>query len=137
MPAQYTNVRDMNIRTLNKVVLTIWITGLVVGGATHVFDNIYFGLLPYRFAPDWLNIYWSSLGLLDFLAVLLLWKKRKLGILLTIAIMVSNVAINSLALHSLGVFSESLPLQIQSLFLGFCLGSAYLLWQQRGISDGS
>ncbi|RUO27135.1 hypothetical protein CWE09_07735 [Aliidiomarina minuta] len=116
---------------MNKIVLTIWCAGLVVGGATHVFDNIYFGFLPYRFAPDWLNIYWSSLGLLDFLAVFLLWKNRKWGILLTIAIMISNVAVNSLALHPLGVISESLPLQLQSLFLGFCLGSAYLLWQPQ------
>ena len=122
---------------MNKVVLTIWFAGLIAGGVTHVFDNIYFGFLPYRFAPGWLNIYWSSLGVLDFLAVILLWKKRNWGILLTIAIMISNVAINALALYSWGVISESLPLQLQSLFLGFCLGSAYLLWQQRGVADNS
>lgn len=114
------------------MVLIVWIAGMVAGGATHVFDNIYFGLLPYRFAPDWLNIYWSALGLLDLLAALLLWKVRKLGILLTIAIMLSNVIINSIAVHAMGVISETLPLQLQTLFLGFCLGSAYLLWPHRG-----
>ena len=114
------------------MVLIVWLAGMVAGGATHVFDNIYFGLLPYRFAPDWLNIYWSALGLLDLLAALLLWKVRKLGILLTIAIMLSNVIINSIAVHAMGVISETLPLQLQTLFLGFCLGSAYLLWPHRG-----
>ena len=116
---------------MKKVCLFIWCLCLFVAGATHVFDNIYFGFLPYRFAPDWLNIYWSSLAILDLLAVFLLIKYRNLGIILTLCIMVSNIVINSIAVYWLHVISERLPLQLQTLFLGFCLGSAYWLWESK------
>lgn len=125
----------MKIRALKNFIIAIWCVSLFAGGATHIFDNIYFGLLPYEFAPTWLNIYWSSLGILDFLAIFLLLKHYKYGIILTIGIMLSNVIVNSLAFYSLGFISDSLPLQLQTLFLGFCLGSAFLLWQPMRASD--
>jgi hypothetical protein len=59
----------METRSVVKIILGIWCACLIVGGATHIFDHIYFGLLPYKFAPLWLNIYWSALGVLDLLAV--------------------------------------------------------------------
>ena len=112
-----------------KIILGIWCACLIVGGATHIFDNVYFGLLPYKFVPLWLNVYWSALGVLDLLAVFLLLKYRLQGILLTLTIMFSNVLVNSIAYYSLGVISDAWSLQLQTLFFGFCLGSTFLLWR--------
>ncbi|WP_245921693.1 hypothetical protein [Bowmanella denitrificans] len=126
---------NMDINTVTKVILAIWCLCLMLGGATHIFDNLYFGLLPYKFVPSWLNAYWSALGVLDLVAVLLLLKWRKPGILLTLGIMLSDVTINSIAFYSLGVLPESWPLQLQTLFLGFCLGSAWLLWKPASMPE--
>jgi hypothetical protein len=119
----------METRSVVKIILGIWCACLIVGGATHIFDHIYFGLLPYKFAPLWLNIYWSALGVLDLLAVFFLLKYRLQGILLTLSIVLSNVLVNSIAYYSLGVISDAWSLQLQTLFFGFCLGSAFLLWR--------
>lgn len=116
-----------SMTTSSKIVLAVWCIGLVIGGATHVFDNLYFGFLPYGFAPLWLNLYWSALGIIDFIAVFLLLKHRTLGVWFTLVLMLSNVVINSVALYSLEVITEAWPLQFQTLFFGFCLGSVYLL----------
>lgn len=120
---------------MKRTALFIWCLCLFIAGGTHIFDNLYFGFLPYRFAPDWLNIYWSSLAILDLLAVFLLIKYRNLGIILTLCIMVSNVVINAIAVYWLHVISERLPLHLHTLFLGFCLGSAYWLWHKKARSS--
>jgi len=124
---------NMEVKPVVKTILCIWCACLIVGGATHIFDNVYFGLLPYKFAPLWLNIYWSALAILDFLAVFLLFKYRSQGVLLTLTIMLSNVIVNSIAFYSLGVISDAGSLQLQTLFFGFCLGSAFLLWRTSGV----
>lgn len=64
--------------------------------------------------------------MLDLLAIYLLFKSKKLGVLLTLTIMISGVFVNSLAYYSLNVISDPLSLQLQTLFLGFCIGSS--LW---------
>lgn len=66
----------------------------------------------------------------DFVAVFLLLKHRTLGVWFTLVLMLSNVVINSIALYSLEVITEAWPLQFQTLFFGFFLGSAYLLLRQ-------
>lgn len=108
---------------MERVCLVVILLCLAIGAGTHIFDNIYFGFLPYRFAPSWLNIYWTSLGIIDLLAVYLLIKYRNTGLFLTLALMSSNVVINSIAYYSLGVIKDPVALQLQTLFLGFCLGS--------------
>lgn len=119
----------MEVRSVVKIIFCIWCVCLIISGATHIFDNFYFGLLPYKFAPLWLNIYWSALGVLDLFAVFLLLKYRLQGIFLTLAIMSGNVLVNSVAYYSLGIISDAWPLQLQTLFFGFCLGSMFLLWR--------
>lgn len=117
---------------LDRAVVLLVILCLTIGAATHIYDNIIFGFLPYRFAPTWINIYWTSLSFVDLLAVYFLLRIRKVGVLLTLAIMLSNVIINSLAYYSLNVISDPLPLQLQTLFFGFCLGSSpWLIKRQK------
>lgn len=114
--------------TSTRLILIILSLCLAAGGATHVLDIVNGGWLPYKSVPLALNAFWTSLALLDFVAVLLLWASRKAGIALTTAIMLADVAINSYATYGLGLGVSFLPLQAQTLFLGFVLGSLALVW---------
>lgn len=116
---------------MERVVVFVLCLCLLIGGATHIFDNLYYGFLPYKFVPQWINIYWTALAVVDIVAVYLLIKYRNAGLLLTLAIMFSDVAINSIAFYSLNVISDSSALQLQTLFLGFCIGSSIWLWQSK------
>lgn len=68
------------------------------------------------------------LVLLDALTVVfLLSGRRRAGLALAVCIMVLDVAVNSLAHYILGG-AFGYALQLQSLFLGFVLGSVCFLW---------
>lgn len=109
---------------------------LAAGGSTHVIDITRGGFLPYHGVPLPLNMFWTSLAALDFIAVFLLWKSRNAGVLLTTAIMCADVAVNSYASYGLGiVFQSFAPLQAQSLFLGFVLGSFAIVWRTKPLPN--
>ncbi|WP_444956784.1 hypothetical protein [Microbulbifer sp. ZKSA002] len=116
---------------MERICIAIISLCLIIGGVTHIFDNLHFGFLPYKFAPTWVNLYWSSLGIIDFLAVYLLLKRRKHGITLTLLIMISDVVINSAAYYSMQIINDPVALQLQTLFLGFCLGACMWLWKNN------
>ena len=116
---------------MDRVVIFVLCICLFIGGATHIFDNLYYGFLPYKFVPEWINIYWTALAFIDIVAVYLLVKCRNAGLVLTLVIMLSDVVINSFAFYSLNVISDSSALQLQTLFLGFCIGSSIWLWQSN------
>jgi len=114
-----------------RIILFILSLCLVVGGSTHVIDIVLGGFLPYSGVPIPLNIFWTSLAFFDFAAVFLIWKKRKAGLLLMTAIMLADVIINSYAGYYMKLFQSFAPLQAQSLFLGFVLGSIAFIWPKR------
>ena len=109
-----------------RIILLLWSVGFLVGTTTHVIDVATLGWVPQNQAPLWMNVYWTSLTLLDPLVVVLLWTRRRYGIYLGLAVMITDVAINSYAAYGLGV-GVSMFLQLQSLFGGFVIGSAALL----------
>lgn len=97
---------------------------LATGALMHWLDIAAAGWFPYRFAPLTFNAYWTGLAFADPLAALLLWHGRPAirwtGALLTLAIMISDVAINSyvrLYIAELPLFA----LTLQSAFLGFVI----------------
>ena len=105
---------------------------LSLGGSTHVIDIVRGGFLPYAAAPLPLNIFWTSLALLDFIAVFLLWRHRNLGIALTVGIMCTDVVVNSYAIYGLeNLIHSFVPLQSQTLFLGFVLGAIPVIWRKE------
>ncbi len=120
---------------MEKIVVFVLCLCLFIGGANHIFDNLYYGFLPYKYAPLWVNIYWTSLAVMDLLAVYLLVKYRKAGLVLTLVIMFSDVAINSTVGSSIEVILAGMNLQLQTLFLGFCIGSSGWLWQLKAKSN--
>ncbi len=113
---------------MDKFVVFLLCLFLAIGGGVHVYDNIAGGFLPYDFAPRWLNIYWSALGIFDLLAVYLLIRRRRLGLVLTLVILTTNVIFNSHANYTLEILNNSLALQMKTLFLGFTFGVSIWLW---------
>ena len=116
---------------MKMLVISVLCICLTSGGLTHLYDIYINGFLPYKFVPFWLNAYWTSLGLLDFIAAYLLIRKLKIGIFLMLAIMFSDVIINSCAYYFWGFIDHAFPLQLQSAFLGFALASSVLLWKNE------
>jgi hypothetical protein len=74
---------------------------LLVGAASHFGDLLRDGLRPYEWAPDWLNLYWSSLAVLDSAAALLLLRGRRAGVDLMHMVMVTDLAANWYAAYGI------------------------------------
>ena len=82
------------------VVLTILAIAAVflgIGTVAHVADFLSGGLTPHPWAPRWLNLYWTSLAILDTAAGALLLAGRRPGVDLAIAIMVTDLIANAYA----------------------------------------
>ncbi|EGQ9183261.1 hypothetical protein D0D70_20795 [Vibrio parahaemolyticus] len=116
---------------MDKFVVFLLCLFMTIGGVVHLYDNIVDGFLPYDFAPRWLNIYWSALGLLDLLAVYLLVKHRRVGLVLMLLILMTNVMFSSHAHYTLEILDNNVALQMKTLFLGFSLGVSIWLWNAR------
>ncbi|TOG62952.1 hypothetical protein CGI98_04275 [Vibrio parahaemolyticus] len=116
---------------MDKFVVFLLCLFMTIGGVVHLYDNIVDGFLPYDFAPRWLNIYWSALGLLDLLAVFLLVKHRRVGLVLMLLILMTNVMFSSHAHYTLEILDNNVALQMKTLFLGFSLGVSIWLWNAR------
>lgn len=120
-------------RTGRRLVIVIYIIALAVGTSTHINDIVTNGILPYRNAPMWLNIYWTTLTLLDPLAILLLCIRLRAGVFLTLATMVTDVAFNSyagLVIWKISFF-QNVPLLLQAAFLAFVVLTAPRLLHRR------
>ncbi|TOM04645.1 hypothetical protein CGH86_07515 [Vibrio parahaemolyticus] len=116
---------------MDKFVVFLLCLFMTIGGVVHLYDNIVDGFLPYDFAPRWLNIYWSALGLLDLLAVYLLVKHRRVGLVLMLLILMTNVIFSSHAHYTLEILDNNVALQMKTVFLGFSLGVSIWLWNAR------
>jgi hypothetical protein len=116
------------------VVFAVYALCFLGAGFNHARDLWLGGLLPYDWAPLAINAYWASLALLDPLTVVLLYTFPRAGMLLALAVMLSDVAINSYVAYV--VFSPScafgVSLQLQSLFLGFVVGTVPFVWARLG-----
>ena len=114
------------MRAGRHIVPAIYILALLAGTFTHLRDIAEFGFLPYVNAPLPLNIYWTSLTFLDPLAIALLLRRLRWGVLLTLAIMLTNVPVNFWA--SLYVWEvpplSNVSLLLQTAFLAFVLLTA-------------
>jgi hypothetical protein len=87
------------------------------------------GWTPYRLGPSFLRVFWTLLVILDPAVIALLtfgW--RRTGLVAACSLMLADVAANSYAAFALHYQGFSLALPLQTLFLGFVLGSAGFLW---------
>ncbi|MFE5513381.1 hypothetical protein ACFQ9J_22875 [Streptomyces sp. NPDC056529] len=74
---------------------------VLVGASAHVADLLGHGLHPYDWAPDRLNLYWSSLALFDVLAAVFLIGGRRLGTDLACAVASTDLAANRYAVYGI------------------------------------
>lgn len=116
-----------------RSVLGIYVAGFLFGAAVHARDFVLHGPRPY--AGDWplaLEAFWMALLPLDLLtAGLLAMGRRRSGLVLAAAVMLVDVAVNAWAMLALNIAGLTLPLLLQTLFLGFILGSIGFLWPRR------
>ena len=115
----------------SAIVLGVWVLCFLIGTFTHTRTLLSQGWLPYDWVPMPVNIFWTLLTFADPLAALLLLWRRNAGIVLGLAIMISDVAINTWVAYHYGFEGLSGALQAQTLFLGFTLGSFRLIWNAR------
>ncbi|MEV5200024.1 hypothetical protein [Streptomyces sp. NPDC053720] len=74
---------------------------VLVGTASHLAGLLRGGLRPYDWAPGRLNLYWSSLTVLDSAAALLLLRGRRAGVDLMCAVTVTDLAANWYAAYGI------------------------------------
>jgi hypothetical protein len=116
------------------ILFSLCFLGACLGHAIQVWQG---GWLPYRFAPLPLNAYWTALTFLDPLAaVLLLWRPR-IGLILALFIIASDVAINYLARFYLGFHLGTIALSLQLLFLAAVVAAVlYVRTRPTGSRSG-
>ncbi|WP_329155634.1 hypothetical protein OHA63_11930 [Streptomyces anulatus] len=124
-------------RTPRSTVVVVWVIAAVlvlVGGVAHVADLVRHGLWPYAWAPGWLNLYWSSLAVLDPLAAVFLLRGKRIGLDLACGVLVTDLAANLYAAYGLrdtGLLAEP-GLQRVAVFAVFVLGSAPFVRRRLG-----
>lgn len=117
--------------TVERLILAVLVAGFAIGMLTHTLQLVNGGWVVFQAAHTWMNVYWTALTFLDPLAAVLLLRSRRAGLALGLAIMVSDVAVNSYALYGLGLPFAFWALQSQTLFFGFLLGAAGFLWREQ------
>lgn len=118
--------------TRGRLAIGVYVAAFAAATLFHASDIVRGGWLPYRFAPLPLNMFWTSLTLLDpAVVVALLAGWRRSGLTLALLIMITDVAANSYALYGLGYPAFAISLQLQTAFLGFVVGSIAWLWPNK------
>ena len=74
---------------------------LAYGTAKHVLDLVASGGSPYPELPTWLRVYFVALTVLDPLAAVLLVLRRRSGVVLAVAVLVTDAAANGWASYAL------------------------------------
>jgi len=98
----------------------------------HARDFLTYGWRPYDWGPLVLEIFWTSLVVLDLLAIgMLLSRFRRSGLLMAAGIMIADVTANTYALVVLNIPAFGLAVPLQATFLGFVLGSLPFVWPRN------
>ena len=114
------------------VALGIYILCFAIGTLSHALDFMMLGPRPYSWGPPLLEVFWSTLVVLDAMVVILLLAGRlRSGLVLAAGVMLCDVAANAYAAFVLRVGGFDFALPLQAAFLGFVLGSIGFLWPTR------
>jgi hypothetical protein len=116
-------------------VLALYVLAFAVGTTSHFVDILRAGFLPHNRYHWSVNLFWTSLTFLDPLAIVLLLRRARAGILLAGLIMSLDVAVNLAA----GVYEYLATgrflmwgLYTQVPFALFILATAPSLWRDVG-----
>jgi hypothetical protein len=109
------------------VIRAILAAGLAAGACMHLVDLVERGPLGSPHQPLAFNVFWTSLAALDPLGALLLITRSRAGIVLTLAIMVTDVSVNLAASDHITA-SANWRLWSQVAFAAFALVGAPRVW---------
>ncbi|WP_285025359.1 hypothetical protein [Plantibacter sp. ME-Dv--P-122b] len=121
------------VRTL-RVFQILWVIGFLIGTTTHTADLILGGLDVYGGFPPGVRLFWVTLTVLDPITAVLIILRRRAGIVLGIAVIVADIAVNWSVFVLLGGLSWFGVIN-QSLFAVLILATARLLWIWFGKSS--
>ena len=115
-----------------KLVFVIYTLCFLWATKNHIIDIWRGGLLPYNYAPLAFNCYWTSLTLLDPLAIVLLYYRPYQGMVLAVLIMISDIAVNLYATYTFwnGDIYTNRLLQLQILFGIFVFSTVPIVWKR-------
>lgn len=87
---------NFRIKELNivRLIFAIYILGFAYGTRNHIIDICNDGVLGYTYVALPINIYWTSLTALDPLAIILLIFSPFSGMMLSVCIMATDIAVN-------------------------------------------
>jgi len=111
-----------------RVIQAVWVLGFLVGTTTHTADLITGGLDAYGSFPLGVRLFWVSLTILDPATATLIIFRRRSGIVLGIAVIVADIAINWSVFALVGGLSLFGVIS-QSLFAALILVTARPLWR--------
>ncbi|MFJ2370627.1 hypothetical protein [Microbacterium sp. NPDC087665] len=117
-----------------RVVRVMWVIGFLVGTTTHTVDLIVGGLNTYSGFPLGVRLFWVTLTILDPVTAALIIFRRRSGILLGIAVMIADIAVNWTVFATVGGLA-SFGVISQSLFAALVFVTARPLWIWFGQSS--
>ena len=120
---------------LVRVVQVVWIAGFLSGTTTHVFDLVIGGVSTYEPFPIPLRVFWMSLTLLDPLVVVLLVLRRRASIVLGLAVILVDIAVNWTVFVTIGGLSL-FGVVSQTAFATLLLATARPLWRWMRTGSG-
>lgn len=112
----------------------LWVIGFLIGTTTHTADLIFGGLDVYDGFPAGVRLFWVSLTILDPLTVVLIILRRRSGIVLGSAVIISDIAVNWTVFATIGGLSV-FGVVSQSLFAALIAATAGPLWIWFGRSS--
>lgn len=80
-----------------RVVVLLFVVALAYGTVVHLVQLVTSGGNPYPGLPTWLSAYFVSLTVLDPLAAVLLARRHRAGVVLTVAVLVTDATANAMA----------------------------------------
>ncbi|MEJ5946913.1 hypothetical protein WDZ17_16585 [Pseudokineococcus basanitobsidens] len=80
-----------------RAVVLLLVVALTCGTVVHLVQLLTSGGNPYPGLPTWLSTYFVSLTVLDPLAALLLERRHRAGVVLTVAVLVTDATADALA----------------------------------------
>jgi hypothetical protein len=122
------NDRVTTSHRTRTVVLVVWILGFLVGTTTHILDLAAGGVETYAGFPAGVRLFWVSLTVLDPLTVVLLALRRRAGIVLALAVILADIAVNWTVFVTIGGLAIYGVVN-QTLFAIVLVTTAPILWR--------
>lgn len=119
-------------RAVTALLLLVYIGGFAHGTFAHVTDVIQGGLLPYREYPLAVNVFWTTLMVVDPLVILALLLSLRIGVILAVTAIIPIVAVSvgvSVIECSGAASCDILGPTINAAFALFVLAVAPRLWR--------